>query len=93
MSEFDKMLEDVAREWDLHACGDDACELEGADCLAEYLKRRLLGLLEAGQAMEKLLRRYSANDHVHGGCDELTQETEDFLEAWDKQKQAAMEGR
>jgi len=27
-----------------------------------------------------LLRRYVANDHVHGGCDELTQEAEDFLD-------------
>jgi hypothetical protein len=78
MSEFDKMLEDVAREWDLHACGDDTCELEGADCLAGYLKRRLRPLLEAGQAM------YYALDGKGNSQVEIE---------WDAAKQAAMEGR
>ena len=27
-----------------------------------------------------LLRRYVANDHVHSGCDELTQEAEDLID-------------
>jgi len=34
------------------------------------------------QAMS-LLRRYTANDFVHGGCDGLTSEAEEFIEAFD----------
>ena len=89
MSEFDKLLEDVAREWDLHACGDDACELEGADCLAEYLKRRLLPLLEAGQAMRDDER--SRMENTPRANKPLKRTTAATL--WDKQKRAAMEGR
>ena len=51
------------------------------------------GLWEAARdtiaTMEKLLRRYTANDHAHGGCDELTEEAEAFLEAMDIARLAA----
>lgn len=35
----------------------------------------------AAPALARLLQRYVANDHVHGGCDGLTSEAEALLES------------
>jgi len=40
-------------------------------------------LILAAPKLLRLLKRYVANDHVHGGCDELTEEAETLLENLD----------
>jgi len=53
MGEMEKLLASAAQNWFQHACSDDECPMMDADCLAAYLKRRLLPLLEAGEEMRR----------------------------------------
>ena len=79
MSEFDKLLEDVARELvNDRKLIEDGLSENKIEQYERVLKRRLLPLLEAGQAMS-----LAENGFEHSQC----------VDEWDKQKQAAMEGR
>lgn len=93
MSEFDKLLEQVARRVCLATTG----KAEAGDLAAVrfVLRETVLPLLEAGQA---LTQGYGHSGHwdstmqYGAGCLRCIEQRK-LREAWDKQKQAAMEGR